>query len=1043
MSGSGSKRGSASNTNKGNDEPNEEYVRKYAQRFLTRIASVSVRERDESVFVDAIKLLTWLYASWIEELMDGFQCNGVTNRIDLSWQLNGASFHMSASELSVTWERKVDRHLTEALGSSVGADAPPANSKRCGPFIDAIISELQRRSIAKSDRGHDRILVNAYTFIECLSSAAMMAWHCKAIDQYVPTHVSIPAKEQRASAVIAHGLRIAIRQWAIEIQKDMMQIRESCGRALRHTLATPQSELFVFLYENVRPTPKQKGSIGGRSVAMARELEAATRHKAVMTTCGLFDEPLDDNTAGATVNANMKECVFALCSVVDKMVRLDGKHVKVRCSDGCRAVLHTQCYALLKRGWSETDEGIKCKIKGENGCAGVLVAVRLKMNGKTFNHLLKPGAKGAEGDVESSSDDDVVDENGHTSIQSASSSMTDPVSQQSLPTRRVHGQMTARSIAKSARSRLKRAHVAEDGSVMFADQVMKKEDQAIRAEKRKAEEERRAQEEARKAEDKAQKKERSKNESQPATNGGDSNGTQPSSSSSSSSSKKDKKFFFEVVVRKPPDPSPPPPIASSTPAFSFSASAGVSVIPSIEPFHLSDGNGFSALTPDVGSLTSRARGSVGSSSSSIAVPVSSSSSSSKSAATAQSQGFTLVTSKKTSRATAAVAHDKDKAKVKAKAKVKSKSSRSSRRQAVSQSQKDRSVGVAQARERTRLTQPITPPKSPDLVAKCGADEDMSPVEGGSSCSYAAAVVAGRDSQEVKYGRNDRVDQDDDHDGSGHGRDGAEVDDDEEEIEKKPSPLNICSGSIKSYPKQHEEQEGKKKAAAEMCYGDEEQEGEPKVEAHQGEKSTPSSTMPAPVATYALQPQHAPMPSHPVKSTLPTMQSVIAQPAGHHHQLAPTIRLVDRALPAPTGCVTRSLLLTHLPPIMSAPLIGSLFCRFGRVRIHMLLTLQQGLVALMTYTQHEEAMNAAKEMNGARVQLEVTSSMTSVHEREGQLDWQEWKIENLLFASEPIIIDPLPSTTLTLLAQAPALAPPPSYDHHSLFSGPQQSMFMFH
>jgi len=81
-------------------------------------------------------------------------------------------------------------------------------------------------------------------------------------------------------------------------------------------------------------------------------------------------------------------------------------------------------------------------------------------------------------------------------------------------------------------------------------------------------------------------------------------------------------------------------------------------------------------------------------------------------------------------------------------------------------------------------------------------------------------------------------------------------------------------------------------------------------------------------------------------------------------------VVDDVATLGPGAESPILLLSNLSPLLSVPLIGSLFAPYGRLRVNLLLSVRHQLAALLRFESVQCARNAYQALNGMQVQIDV-------------------------------------------------------------------------
>src|SRR4051794_39276965 len=85
---------------------------------------------------------------------------------------------------------------------------------------------------------------------------------------------------------------------------------------------------------------------------------------------------------------------------------------------------------------------------------------------------------------------------------------------------------------------------------------------------------------------------------------------------------------------------------------------------------------------------------------------------------------------------------------------------------------------------------------------------------------------------------------------------------------------------------------------------------------------------------------------------------------------PGVLLVDEVRCMRTPRSSSNLLVSDLPTLMTAPVIGWLFSPYGKLTVNMLYTTRQGLVALIQFENESSAIIAHKMLNNMKIQMEV-------------------------------------------------------------------------
>lgn len=131
----------------------------------------------------------------------------------------------------------------------------------------------------------------------------------------------------------------------------------------------------------------------------------------------------------------------------------------------------------------------------------------------------------------------------------------------------------------------------------------------------------------------------------------------------------------------------------------------------------------------------------------------------------------------------------------------------------------------------------------------------------------------------------------------------------------------------------------------------------------------------------------------------------------------TLPLLDDLLSLDSDTGSSTLLLQRLPAYVTAELLGSVFCQFGRLRVHLVLLVRHGLTAVLQYTSVEAATTALQSMRGRSFEIEVRrgtpDAFTATVER--------WSIAELVFARTPLVPVVPPPTQVKLLGYGQASA----------------------
>lgn len=137
-----------------------------------------------------------------------------------------------------------------------------------------------------------------------------------------------------------------------------------------------------------------------------------------------------------------------------------------------------------------------------------------------------------------------------------------------------------------------------------------------------------------------------------------------------------------------------------------------------------------------------------------------------------------------------------------------------------------------------------------------------------------------------------------------------------------------------------------------------------------------------------------------------------------------MQLVDDVVSLPAGVSTSSstsstLLLRHLPACLTVQMIGSLFCSFGKLRVHLVLTRLHGVTAICAYTTPgpigaQQAEKAKLDMAGRTYQMD-----THVTNEDGSdsVECEQWTLDQIEYAQTPLRLIPLAQTRIKFVQQS--------------------------
>lgn len=723
----------------------------------------------------------------------------------------------------------------------------------------------------------------------------------------------------------------------------------------------------------------------------------------------------------------------------------------------------------------EEEEGAPCLHAAavDRGCRGFLVRVELRQSGKVLTRILSAAGADEAEEEDDDLDDDAGDECGGDEDPSGralepAAALASAAGLDGIVGRKFRAQRSGRSYMKASWSKLKGMRTLDDGTVLYADELEKYEEMALKAEKKKAAEEKL---EAKRRREEAEAEAR---KTQPSSAAG--------SAPSSATAAKAKPFVFEVVVPLEKRPVQPVPRAAAAHAAS-TASGGSSVAAppaawSAPPPAHPQRNAFSALSDDSASSSGGGLNAWGG-----AMPASASSSSHNDGFSSFISVQTKKAKGGKHRGPGPSAEEVAQAQaLAAEAKQLKLALKLSRREARLKAEAEAAEREAQQRPAREQGAGEEQEEGDGDAAQAGAGEDsdeeeeeadagapggpLSPTRSVSVCSTASSIPSTAPTPRAS-------------DSSGLGSERPQSRPRLLQAAQLATTSAPASAAPTPTPTQARATHAHTSAASSSLASPSRQEGETEARASSVVAAAPLRAMPmaprpvmaaipalvptpvAPVAAAALavaavpapvQPMSVPVPqfaapSRPMaaatafaapaavplsQAAAPAFAAAVPSPVPGPAPVAATaaapvrppttLPLLDDLLSLESvgGAATSStLLLRRLPAHVTAELLGSVFCQFGRLRVHLVLLVRHGLTGVLQYTSAEAATAALQAMRGRAYDLEVRrgtpAAFTATVER--------WTIGDLVFARTPLVPVAPPHTQVKLLGYGQATAAP--------------------
>jgi chemotaxis protein histidine kinase CheA len=801
------------------------------------------------------------------------------------------------------------------------------------------------------------------------------------------------------------------------------------------TILTSSNELFVYVWRHMT-SDRTKGAqlistgVSGKGVSMglevaARQNQAHAKLETWVQTHFLSKSEKTQKHGGAEA---VQESVYHTCKYRDcseasgvDILGDSTKYVSVRCSGGCATVYHTACWHRIETDFVENEEkGIACTREDERQCGGGIIKAVLKQNGKVLSVLLGEEAHEASAEEADEMLDDVDDDEDQQSPSDDASNAPPLHGSSSMNIaavkgaaeglgevfgRRFRNQKGAAFWRSQPKARLRRVELLPNGTTAFSDEIERLEDSAHRAEKRRAQEERARErkEQEEKREEERKKKEEERASAVPAA-------TTPSS-------QKKKPMTFEVVVpmtkeavkaslpsSKPlvPPVKVKPLVPASPPESAWNVVGAARVIRSAA----------SAPSPEL-----------------------------------PSQGFPSFISVKTA---------------------------TSKKIKPAMSQEDRQVAAALAAsmaaaqptkeeiEARRREKKAAKQSAKEERQRLAALEQTENEDSGSSSSAAKPEPEPQSDDAVSSAAEDDAEADEEPGSEGS----AEPSGDEgESMEGQPSPAIVKQAAAVPAPAEKlaepESKEDEPKSATAIAsqwnstlpvqaaaIASSHPPGasalhltaarampilpsgvQPVASRHPNARLTlpPPSLAPA-LTSSTLLPSQKPTAAAPFSQSSPAAAAAApattptpTPAASTAASGALTMQLVDDVVSLPAGVSTSSstsstLLLRHLPACLTVQMIGSLFCSFGKLRVHLVLTRLHGVTAICAYTTPgpigaQQAEKAKRDMDGRTYQME-----THVPNDDGtdSVEYEQWTLDDIVYAQTPLRTVPLAAARIKLI-----------------------------